>query len=77
MDSTNAVNTVFTLNSLPLRTFAYSLDPDQARQNVGPDLDPICLKEFFCRRQKSMKHFLGSKVLKAYTVQIAFSKFCP
>ena len=20
--------------------FAYSLDPDQARQNVGPDLDP-------------------------------------
>ena len=23
-----------------LITFAYSLDPDQARQNVGPDLDP-------------------------------------
>ena len=23
--------------------FANSLDPDQARQNVGPDLDPICL----------------------------------
>ena len=22
---------------------ANSLDPDQARQNVGPDLDPICL----------------------------------
>ena len=40
-------------NSLPtscrlLITFAYSnlcksLDPDQARQNVGPDLDPNCL----------------------------------
>ena len=27
----------------PLRTFANSLDQDQARQNVGPDLDPNCL----------------------------------
>ena len=26
-----------------LITFANSLDCDQARQNVGPDLDPICL----------------------------------
>ena len=26
-----------------LITFANSLDPDQARQNVGPDLDPKCL----------------------------------
>ena len=24
-------------------TFANSLDPDQARQNVGSGLDPICL----------------------------------
>ena len=38
-------------NSLPasdnfchlLITFANSLDPVQARQNVGPDLDPNCL----------------------------------
>ena len=38
-------------NSLPassdfchlLITFANSLDPDQARHNVGPDLDPNCL----------------------------------
>ena len=38
-------------NSLPasgnlcylLIIFAISLDPDQARQNVGPDLDPNCL----------------------------------
>ena len=38
-------------NSLPasgdfchlLITFANSLDPDQAQQNVGPDLDPNCL----------------------------------
>ena len=26
-----------------LITFANSLDPDQAQQNVGPDLDPNCL----------------------------------
>ena len=37
-----------------VETFANSLDPDQARQNVGPDLDPklfdtlmVFLKEFF------------------------------
>ena len=46
------------LNSLPtechlLITFANSLDPDQARHSVGPDLSPNCLtlmvflKEFF------------------------------
>ena len=42
---------VFKFYSLPasgnfchlLITFANSLDPDQARQNVGPDLDPNCL----------------------------------
>ena len=41
----------FVFNSLSTRddscclliTFANSLDPDQARQNVGPDLDPNCL----------------------------------
>ena len=26
-----------------LITFTNSLDPDQARQDVGPDLDPNCL----------------------------------
>ena len=26
-----------------LITFANRLDPDQAQQNIGPDLDPICL----------------------------------
>ena len=41
----------FVFNSLPAKgdfcclliTFENSLDPDQARQNVGPDLDPNCL----------------------------------
>ena len=27
-----------------LLTIANSLDPDQGQQNVGPDLDPNCLK---------------------------------
>ena len=31
------------VNSLTLITFSNSLDPDQARQNVRPDLDPNCL----------------------------------
>ena len=42
--------TCFVFNSLPassgdicLITFANSLDPDQALQNVGPDQDPNCL----------------------------------
>ena len=28
---------------LPLKKFANSLDPDQNRQNISPDLDPNCL----------------------------------
>ena len=35
-------NHMFVLACL-LITFANSLDPDQARQNVAPDLDPNCL----------------------------------
>ena len=31
-----------------LITFANSSDPDQARQNVGPDLDPNCLTLINC-----------------------------
>ena len=42
----------FVFNLLPtrvdfcclLKTTANILDPDQARQNVGPDLNPCCLK---------------------------------
>ena len=34
---------IFISKCRPLRTFAHSLDPDQARQNIGPDLDPNCL----------------------------------
>ena len=61
------------LNSFPasgdfcrlLITFANSLDPDQARQNVGPDLDPNCLTLWWY----SWKIFL-KLVLTAYYNQI-------
>ena len=33
-----------------LITFAKSLDPDQDRQNVGPDLDPKCLTILFLKK---------------------------
>ena len=36
-----------------LITFANSLDPDQARRFVGPDLGPICLKNQ--QKKKSSK----------------------
>ena len=77
----------FCLNSLPtsgdfchlLITFANSLDPDQAGQNIGPDLDPNCLT-LWCyswkiflgkvnlnkihRWQKSMQNYPACKELK-------------
>ena len=43
-----------------LITFANSLDPDQARQNVGPDLDPSCLTLWWY----SWKNFLKKLILK-------------
>ena len=43
----NLSQKVSTFNSLPAmsadNSFANSLDPEQTRQNVGPDLDPNCL----------------------------------
>ena len=34
-----------------LITFANSLDPDQDRQNVSPDLDPNCLTHIIFREE--------------------------
>ena len=46
--------------------FANSLDPDQARQNVGPDQDSNCLPLWWCFGQKQLKtiFFLKKKVSK-------------
>ena len=48
MDAAIAIYGGKTVNSLPtecrlLKTFANSLDPDQARQNVELDMGPNCL----------------------------------
>ena len=43
-----------------LITFANSLDPDQDRRNVGPDLDPNCLTLWWC----SWKNFMKKVILK-------------
>ena len=39
----NCRHKLFTYKCRLLITFANNLDPDQARQNVGHDLDPNCL----------------------------------
>ena len=54
-------------------TYANSLDPDQDRHSVGPDLDPklfdtliVLLKDFFKKsaNDKSMKNYPACKELK-------------
>ena len=57
-----------------LITFANSLDPDQARQNVGPDLDPklfdtlmVFPKEFF-KKVDFEKNQQTTKNMQHYTV---------
>ena len=40
---TSLVCLLYLLVSFAYNLNANSLDPDQARQNVGPDLDPNCL----------------------------------
>ena len=42
------------------KTFVNSLDPDQVRQNVGPDLDPNCLTLWW----QWWKNFLKKLILK-------------
>ena len=44
-----------------------SLDPDQARQNVGPDLGPNCLQKLSSddtsRKRVNFSEVLGSKLM--------------
>ena len=49
-----------------LITFANSLDPDQARQNVGPVLDSYCLimMAFLKRKQFKKKDNFKQKINK-------------
>ena len=62
---------MFTL-SLLVVTFSNSLEPDQVRQNVGPDLDLnylsliVLLKEFFEKANFEKRQQMTSKSLKNY-----------
>ena len=55
-----------------LLIFANSLDPDQAQQNVGPDLDPNCLtliaflKEIFEKANFKKKSEEDKNTMKNY-----------
>ena len=71
-----------------LITLANSLDPDQARRNVGPDLDPNCLvflKDFFYKvnlkkkiHRQSMQNYPACKevALKTAADDILILFFC-
>ena len=41
-----------------LITFANSLDPDQAWQNVEPDLDPKVVLDMFTKLNTNVKHII-------------------
>ena len=74
-----------------LITFAYSLDPDQARQDIGPDLEPNCLtllwyswkivlkkvnlKKKNPQMTKSMQNYPACKELKAPITTAADDNF--
>ena len=61
-----------------LITFVNSLDPDQARQNVGPDLDPNCLTliiSFFLRYWLlSIYDRYARVILKEFFEKVNFEK---
>ena len=45
-----------------LKTFANNLDSDQARQNVGPDVDPNCsTPERFILKKVNLKKSVNNK----------------
>ena len=45
-----------------MMTFANSLDPDQAWQNVRPDLDPICLPLWWYAQKIFSKKLILKKI---------------
>ena len=65
-----------------LITFANSLDPDQAWQNVGPDLDPNCLTlcwyswkmflEKFIKKKKSTDYKKACKITQHAELKVPF-----
>ena len=47
-----------------LITFANSLNPDQARQNVGPDLDPNCSTPLRYLKKSSIQRVQYGTIIK-------------
>ena len=47
-----------------LITFANSLDPDQAQQNVRPDLDPNCLTPWWYWKKSSIQRVKYGTIIK-------------
>ena len=74
-----SVESLLTLNSFPasgdfcrlLITFVNSLDPDQAQQNVRPDLDPNCLTPWWGwsggAKVLCILHHWGVQLILAYS----------
>ena len=74
----------FVFNSYPfvwdfcsrLIIFANSLDPDHARQNVGPDLGPNCLPKVISHHQKSLKTQLNDRDTNCFTLVVLLKNIC-
>ena len=56
-----------------LITFANSLDQDQEWQNVGPDLDPICITLSLYSQKNFLKKFILKK--KSADDKIALAEY--
>ena len=71
---------VFAYNCRLLTTFVNSLEPEQARQNVGPDLGPSCLtsrwySEIFEKIDFQQKNLQMTKRMQNYPVCKEFIVF--
>ena len=55
-------------------SMSYSLDPDQARHFVGPDLGPKLLAKIISRRQKQVKSYIIDSFPTMATFSPAFDR---
>ena len=54
--------------------FENSLDPDQARQNVGPDLDPNCFDTWMVLKNPAFKRVKHGTIIKCLGIIKAIFK---
>ena len=66
----------FVFNSVPasetylLIIFKNSLDPEHARQNVGPDVDPKCLTPIWCWKKSNIRRVKYGTIIKCEGIQV-------